>query len=221
MTYSGCAAPLNAVLKHACAPQEIYLWTKQTMNVAQRGRSGHGDGVHVLTGPIYICGAAPGDVLQARALRPLAVRMHSQPCASAACVPACKEHNITAAACGSEIAFAAGVGCSYSRDCIREREQQNIDQPCMSSHPCLSATYVPVRWQRKASKPLHKDRSSRVWCLHPSAFAVVKGLLRACAGGYPEPRAAHQPPHGQDLRHQCGRLLVRCFGVQNMHRMAF
>jgi acetamidase/formamidase len=26
--------------------------------------AGHGDGVHVLTGPIYMCGAQPGDVLQ-------------------------------------------------------------------------------------------------------------------------------------------------------------
>ena len=26
--------------------------------------TGKGDGVHVLTGPIYMCGAEPGDVLQ-------------------------------------------------------------------------------------------------------------------------------------------------------------
>lgn len=25
-----------------------------------------GDGVHILTGPIYVCGAEPGDVLQVR-----------------------------------------------------------------------------------------------------------------------------------------------------------
>lgn len=29
-----------------------------------RGKSGTGDGVHVLTGPVYVCGAEPGDVLQ-------------------------------------------------------------------------------------------------------------------------------------------------------------
>lgn len=29
-----------------------------------RGKSGSGDGVHVMTGPIYVCGAEPGDVLQ-------------------------------------------------------------------------------------------------------------------------------------------------------------
>lgn len=34
------------------------------MGVAWRGRSGHGDGVHVLTGPVWVCGAEPGDVLQ-------------------------------------------------------------------------------------------------------------------------------------------------------------
>ncbi len=26
--------------------------------------AGHGDGVHILTGPIYVCGADAGDVLQ-------------------------------------------------------------------------------------------------------------------------------------------------------------
>lgn len=36
------------------------------MNVAMRGKSGVGDGVHILTGPIYVCGAEPGDVLQVR-----------------------------------------------------------------------------------------------------------------------------------------------------------
>ena len=39
------------------------------MGVAWRGRSGHGDGVHVLTGPVWVCGAQPGDVLQVRCLR--------------------------------------------------------------------------------------------------------------------------------------------------------
>ena len=30
------------------------------------GCAGKGDGVHILTGPIYVCGAEPGDVLQVR-----------------------------------------------------------------------------------------------------------------------------------------------------------
>ena len=39
-------------------------WNEGDMGVAWRGRSGHGDGVHVLTGPVWVCGAQPGDVLQ-------------------------------------------------------------------------------------------------------------------------------------------------------------
>lgn len=42
----------------------MYNWTKDGMNVPMRGKTGTGDGVHVLTGPIYVCGAEPGDVLQ-------------------------------------------------------------------------------------------------------------------------------------------------------------
>jgi acetamidase/formamidase len=44
--------------------EDIYNWTASGMNVQMRGASGKGDGVHVLTGPIYVCGAEPGDVLQ-------------------------------------------------------------------------------------------------------------------------------------------------------------
>jgi acetamidase/formamidase len=29
-----------------------------------RGANGVGDGVHIMTGPIYVCGAEPGDVLE-------------------------------------------------------------------------------------------------------------------------------------------------------------
>lgn len=32
-----------------------------------RGASGAGDGVHILTGPVAVAGAVPGDVIQARA----------------------------------------------------------------------------------------------------------------------------------------------------------
>lgn len=39
-------------------------WASTEQNVNMRGKSGSGDGVHVLTGPIYVCGAEPGDVLQ-------------------------------------------------------------------------------------------------------------------------------------------------------------
>lgn len=44
--------------------EDIYNWTSSGQNVAMRGATGKGDGVHVLTGPIYVCGAEPGDVLQ-------------------------------------------------------------------------------------------------------------------------------------------------------------
>lgn len=39
-------------------------WASTGQNVYMRGKSGSGDGVHVMTGPIYVCGAEPGDVLQ-------------------------------------------------------------------------------------------------------------------------------------------------------------
>ena len=43
-----------------------------TFSAKQRGASGAGDGVHVLTGPIAVAGAKPGDVLKVEvlALRP-------------------------------------------------------------------------------------------------------------------------------------------------------
>ncbi|KAK9842132.1 hypothetical protein WJX84_007001 [Apatococcus fuscideae] len=44
--------------------EDIYYWGPEGPRVSTRGRTGKGDGVHVLTGPIYVCGAEPGDVLQ-------------------------------------------------------------------------------------------------------------------------------------------------------------
>ncbi len=44
--------------------EDIYKWTQNQINTPFRGRTGHGDGVHILTGPIYVCGAEAGDVLQ-------------------------------------------------------------------------------------------------------------------------------------------------------------
>lgn len=44
--------------------EDIYNWTASGQNVPMRGATGRGDGVHVLTGPIYVCDAEPGDVLQ-------------------------------------------------------------------------------------------------------------------------------------------------------------
>uniref|UniRef100_A0A383V546 Acetamidase n=1 Tax=Tetradesmus obliquus TaxID=3088 RepID=A0A383V546_TETOB len=47
--------------------EDIYKWGA-SMNIPTRGASGQGDGVHVLTGPIYVCDAEPGDVLQIQIL---------------------------------------------------------------------------------------------------------------------------------------------------------
>lgn len=44
--------------------EDIYKWAPTGQNVYMRGKSGSGDGVHILTGPVYVCGAEPGDVLQ-------------------------------------------------------------------------------------------------------------------------------------------------------------
>ena len=44
--------------------EDIYNWTASGQNVNMRGAVGGGQGVHVLTGPIWVCGAEPGDVLQ-------------------------------------------------------------------------------------------------------------------------------------------------------------
>ncbi|KAL0052691.1 hypothetical protein WJX82_006304 [Trebouxia sp. C0006] len=44
--------------------ESIYNWTSSGPTVGWRGATGKGDGVHVLTGPIYVCGAEPGDVIQ-------------------------------------------------------------------------------------------------------------------------------------------------------------
>jgi acetamidase/formamidase len=43
--------------------ESIYRWTK-----AAKGISNRGPGVHVLTGPVYICNAEPGDLLEVKIL---------------------------------------------------------------------------------------------------------------------------------------------------------
>ncbi|KAL4425548.1 hypothetical protein ABPG75_009564 [Micractinium tetrahymenae] len=45
--------------------EDIYRWTQQGQTMFMRGAEGGGQGVHVLTGPIHVCGSEPGDVLQA------------------------------------------------------------------------------------------------------------------------------------------------------------
>ena len=57
--------------------ERIYLWTKEKKGVNRRGAgpvdgkllgrgSGEGFGVHICTGPVYIRGAEPGDILEVR-----------------------------------------------------------------------------------------------------------------------------------------------------------
>lgn len=59
--------------------ESVFGWTKEKKNVDRRGAgpmdasiygrgAGEGFGVHILTGPIYVCGAEPGDVLEVRIL---------------------------------------------------------------------------------------------------------------------------------------------------------
>ncbi|MFQ5775081.1 MAG: acetamidase/formamidase family protein [Kiloniellaceae bacterium] len=59
--------------------ESVYLWTKEQKNVNRRGAgpmdasvfgrgAGEGFGVHILTGPVYVRGAAPGDILEVRIL---------------------------------------------------------------------------------------------------------------------------------------------------------
>lgn len=59
--------------------ESVFHWTAQKKNVNRRGAgpmdasvygrgAGEGFGVHILTGPIYVCGAEPGDALEVRIL---------------------------------------------------------------------------------------------------------------------------------------------------------
>lgn len=43
------------------AVESIYKWTATEKTVSERG-----PGVHILTGPVYVCGAEPGDLLEVR-----------------------------------------------------------------------------------------------------------------------------------------------------------
>lgn len=54
----------DKIVKGDPGVESIYNWTQDGPEVAFRGANGKGDGVHILTGPIYVCGAEPGDVLQ-------------------------------------------------------------------------------------------------------------------------------------------------------------
>ena len=52
------------MIKGDAGMESIYTWSEHTKRESFRGASGGGDGVHVLTGPIAVDGAEPGDVLK-------------------------------------------------------------------------------------------------------------------------------------------------------------
>ena len=65
--------------------ESVYHWTRDQKNVDRRGAgpmdapngAGGGAGVHILTGPIFVNGAEPGDILEVRILD-----MYPRPCAN-------------------------------------------------------------------------------------------------------------------------------------------
>lgn len=59
--------------------ESIYEWGA-SLSIPMRGATGTGDGVHVLTGPIYVRGAEKGDVLQVSHEAPLMLRLANMHC---------------------------------------------------------------------------------------------------------------------------------------------
>ena len=75
---SGDVVVVEMATHHACddydkmsrgdeALEEIYSWNASG-RIEERGASSGGDGVHILTGPIYVNGAEPGDILKVEIL---------------------------------------------------------------------------------------------------------------------------------------------------------
>eukprot|EP01024_Parvocaulis_polyphysoides_P034568 TRINITY_DN30620_c0_g1_i1.p1 TRINITY_DN30620_c0_g1~~TRINITY_DN30620_c0_g1_i1.p1 ORF type:complete len:492 (-),score=88.47 TRINITY_DN30620_c0_g1_i1:208-1683(-) len=49
--------------------EDVFRWDSENgPNIETRGMTGKGDGVHIVTGPIYVCDAEPGDVLKVEIL---------------------------------------------------------------------------------------------------------------------------------------------------------
>ena len=75
----------DRMIKGDPGAESVYYWTKDKKNVNRRGAgamnakngAGGGAGVHVLTGPIAVAGAEPGDILEVRILD-----MYVRPCAN-------------------------------------------------------------------------------------------------------------------------------------------
>ena len=67
----------NLMIKGDKNMEEVYEWTNRQKNINRRGMgdinnktigSGEGKGVHLITGPVYINGAKPGDILKVEIL---------------------------------------------------------------------------------------------------------------------------------------------------------
>ena len=76
---SGSSVEVEMATHHACddwdkmikgdaGMEDIFAWNADTINEGFRGATGGGDGVHILTGPIYVTGAEPGDILKVEIL---------------------------------------------------------------------------------------------------------------------------------------------------------
>jgi hypothetical protein len=85
---SGAEIVVEMATHHACDEydlmilgdpglEEIYHWNQTSKIEDYRGASGAGDGVHILSGPIYVNGAEPGDILKVEILD-LAPRPNSE-----------------------------------------------------------------------------------------------------------------------------------------------
>jgi acetamidase/formamidase len=70
---------IDRMVKGDPGAESVYHWTADKKNVNRRGAgpmdasvygrgAGEGFGVHILTGPIYVCGAERGDILEVRIL---------------------------------------------------------------------------------------------------------------------------------------------------------
>lgn len=56
--------------------ERLYDWSASGQTMSMRGAAGGGEGVHILTGPVYVCGAEPG-ILLLLAFLPLSFRSPS------------------------------------------------------------------------------------------------------------------------------------------------
>jgi acetamidase/formamidase len=58
----------DKMIKGDAGMESIYEWDEDGANEPFRGATGGGDGVHILTGPIFVNGAEPGDILKVEIL---------------------------------------------------------------------------------------------------------------------------------------------------------